>query len=173
MLAETDDNRTAALAELPLQRADFIDVFTAMAGLPVTIRLLDPPLHEFLPDLTELSVRVALAHERGEPEAKYLILLEAVRRLHEENSMSLTRACDGDLLPIKKHCVRPVFTSDLAPSAELHRELSREPADRQRELTDLKRRLVSWSCVGARSRRRLPRCGGPGRACAAAKRRSS
>jgi pyruvate,orthophosphate dikinase len=88
VLAETDAEQDAALAELlPLQRADFVDVFTAMDGLPVTIRLLDPPLHEFLPDLTELSVRVALAQERGEPNDKDVALLGAVRRLHEDNPM--------------------------------------------------------------------------------------
>jgi pyruvate,orthophosphate dikinase len=88
VLADTDAEHDAALAELlPLQRADFIDVFTAMDGLPVTIRLLDPPLHEFLPDLTELSVRVALAQERGEPNDKDVALLGAVRRLHEDNPM--------------------------------------------------------------------------------------
>jgi pyruvate,orthophosphate dikinase len=88
VLAQTDAERDAALAELlPLQRADFIDVFTAMDGLPVTIRLLDPPLHEFLPDLTELSVRVALAQQRGEPNDKDVALLGAVRRLHEDNPM--------------------------------------------------------------------------------------
>jgi pyruvate, orthophosphate dikinase len=88
VLAETDAEHDAALAELlPLQRADFIDVFTAMDGLPVTIRLLDPPLHEFLPDLTELSVRVALAQERGEQNEKDVALLGAVRRLQEDNPM--------------------------------------------------------------------------------------
>ncbi|MBW0113859.1 pyruvate, phosphate dikinase [Pseudonocardia abyssalis] len=88
VLADTDAERDAALAELlPLQRADFIEVFTAMQGLPVTIRLLDPPLHEFLPDLTELSVRVALAEERGRVDAADVRLLAAVRRLHEENPM--------------------------------------------------------------------------------------
>jgi pyruvate, orthophosphate dikinase len=88
VLAQTDAEHDAALAELlPLQRADFIDVFTAMDGLPVTIRLLDPPLHEFLPDLTELSVRVALAQEHGEHNEKDLALLGAVRRLHEDNPM--------------------------------------------------------------------------------------
>ncbi|WP_214366589.1 pyruvate, phosphate dikinase [Pseudonocardia sp. H11422] len=88
VLAETEDERGAALDELlPLQRSDFIELFTAMAGLPVTIRLLDPPLHEFLPDLTELSVRVAVAQERGEPADKDVALLAAVRRLHEDNPM--------------------------------------------------------------------------------------
>jgi pyruvate, orthophosphate dikinase len=88
VLAETDAEHDAALAELlPLQRADFVEVFTAMPGQPVTIRLLDPPLHEFLPDLTELSVRVALAEEREAPVEKDVALLAAVRRLHEENPM--------------------------------------------------------------------------------------
>ncbi len=60
ILAETDEERQAALDALePLQREDFVGIFTAMDGLPVTVRLLDPPLHEFLPDLTELSVEVA------------------------------------------------------------------------------------------------------------------
>jgi len=88
VLADSDAERDAALATLlPLQRADFVEVFTAMAGLPVTIRLLDPPLHEFLPDLTELSVRVALAEERGSPDSFDVALLAAVQRLHEENPM--------------------------------------------------------------------------------------
>ena len=88
VLADTDAEHHAALAELlPLQRADFVEVFRGMAGLPVTIRLLDPPLHEFLPDLTELSVRVALAEERGVPDAKDVAVLAAVQRLHEENPM--------------------------------------------------------------------------------------
>jgi len=56
-----------------------------MDGLPVTIRLLDPPLHEFLPDLTELSVKVALAGDDATEQDRKL--LEAVRRLHEQNPM--------------------------------------------------------------------------------------
>jgi pyruvate,orthophosphate dikinase len=58
-----------------------------MDGLPVTIRLLDPPLHEFLPDLTDLSVEVALAEERGEEAEHAKVLLTHVRRLHEQNPM--------------------------------------------------------------------------------------
>ncbi|MQA16443.1 MAG: pyruvate, phosphate dikinase [Pseudonocardiaceae bacterium] len=88
VLAETDSERQQALdALLPLQRDDFLEVFGAMDGLPVTIRLLDPPLHEFLPDYTELSVRVALAEERGEQPGADAELLDAVRRLHETNPM--------------------------------------------------------------------------------------
>jgi len=88
ILADTPQERQAALdALLPLQRRDFAGILRAMDGLPVTIRLIDPPLHEFLPDLTELSVRVALAEERGRPDAEQARLLEAVRRLHEQNPM--------------------------------------------------------------------------------------
>ncbi|MGY1721042.1 pyruvate, phosphate dikinase [Blastococcus sp. SYSU DS0552] len=88
ILADGDEERQAALDALePLQKQDFLEIFEAMDGLPVTVRLLDPPLHEFLPDLTELSVRVALAEERGEPDEGNLRLLTAVRRLHESNPM--------------------------------------------------------------------------------------
>jgi pyruvate,orthophosphate dikinase len=88
ILADEDDEREQALsALLPLQRDDFVDIFAAMDGLPVTVRLLDPPLHEFLPDLTELSVRVALAEAAGKRNEKDARLLQAVRRLHEQNPM--------------------------------------------------------------------------------------
>jgi pyruvate,orthophosphate dikinase len=88
ILAETAEQRAAALDALaPLQRDDFVGIFEAMDGLPVTVRLLDPPLHEFLPDLTELSVRVAVAEARGEDPGRDRDLLTAVRRLHEENPM--------------------------------------------------------------------------------------
>src|SRR5690606_12977923 len=88
ILAETEDEREKALAALlPLQRDDFVDILEAMDGLPVIVRLLDPPLHEFLPSITDLSVRVALAEERNEPHDEDLKMLQAVRRLHEENPM--------------------------------------------------------------------------------------
>jgi pyruvate, orthophosphate dikinase len=88
VLAETAEEREKALAALlPMQIEDFTALYRAMAGLPVTIRLLDPPLHEFLPDLTELSVEVAVARERGELTDKQEALLENVRRLHEQNPM--------------------------------------------------------------------------------------
>jgi pyruvate,orthophosphate dikinase len=88
ILADDDKEREGALeALLPLQREDFIGIFEAMDGLPVTVRLLDPPLHEFLPDITELSVRVAVAEARGEEHENELRLLQAVHRLHEQNPM--------------------------------------------------------------------------------------
>jgi pyruvate,orthophosphate dikinase len=88
ILADTDEDRETVLAELlPLQREDFVGILEAMDGLPVTIRLLDPPLHEFLPDITELSVRVAVAEARGEKRENDLRMLQAVHRLHEQNPM--------------------------------------------------------------------------------------
>ncbi|MGI5528041.1 pyruvate, phosphate dikinase [Streptomyces syringium] len=88
ILADTDADRDAALdALLPLQKADFVELFEAMDGLPVTVRLLDPPLHEFLPDITELSVRVALAEARQDANENDLRLLQAVHKLHEQNPM--------------------------------------------------------------------------------------
>jgi pyruvate, orthophosphate dikinase len=89
ILAERDTDRNTALRELlDLQRADFTGLLQAMDGLPVTVRLLDPPLHEFLPDLTELSVKVALdnvARRGADPQQD--ALLAAVRRWHEQNPM--------------------------------------------------------------------------------------
>jgi pyruvate, orthophosphate dikinase len=88
ILAEGEDEQRDALAALlPLQREDFVGIFTAMDGLPVTVRLIDPPLHEFLPDLTELSIEVALADARGESDGGKEKLLAAVQRLHEQNPM--------------------------------------------------------------------------------------
>jgi pyruvate, orthophosphate dikinase len=86
ILADDEATRQAALDALePLQRGDFVEILEAMDGLPVTIRLIDPPLHEFLPDLTELSVKVALAGDQATEQDRKL--LDAVRRLHEQNPM--------------------------------------------------------------------------------------
>ncbi|MGW3989219.1 pyruvate, phosphate dikinase [Streptomyces sp. NPDC004830] len=85
ILADGDDARRHALAALlPLQRAEFTGILAAMDGLPVTIRLLDPPLHEFLPDRTELAVRVARA---ARPTERDRALLAAVERMTEQNPM--------------------------------------------------------------------------------------
>ncbi|MCP3781758.1 pyruvate, phosphate dikinase [Micromonospora sp. A3M-1-15] len=88
ILADGPAEREAALAALlPLQRADFVGILAAMDGLPVTIRLLDPPLHEFLPPLAELTARVARAEALGEDPGRDGTLLTAVRRMHEANPM--------------------------------------------------------------------------------------
>jgi pyruvate,orthophosphate dikinase len=88
ILADSDEDQATELKELlPLQREDFVAILEEMDGLPVTIRLLDPPLHEFLPDITELSVRVAVAEARGEKRENDLRMLQAVHKLHEANPM--------------------------------------------------------------------------------------
>jgi pyruvate,orthophosphate dikinase len=88
VLAANSADQQAVLEELlQLQRADFVKIFRAMAGLPVTVRLIDPPLHEFLPDLTDLSVRVAVGRATAVPDADAERLLAAVQRMHESNPM--------------------------------------------------------------------------------------
>ena len=88
ILASSEVEREAALAALlPLQKGDFIQMFETMNGKPMTVRLIDPPLHEFLPDLTELSVKVAVDRERGELDPADEELLAVVRKSHEANPM--------------------------------------------------------------------------------------
>ncbi len=88
ILASDDNEREKALsALLPLQRSDFEAILEAMDGLPVTVRLIDPPLHEFLPGFTELSMKVAVAEASGKPNKRDVRLLAAVKRMHEENPM--------------------------------------------------------------------------------------
>ena len=88
ILAGNQDEQNQALeALLPMQQSDFEQILDAMNELPVTIRLLDPPLHEFLPDRSELMVEVALGKERGHDVAHQELLLAAVDRLHESNPM--------------------------------------------------------------------------------------
>ena len=88
ILADTDAERNTALAELlPLQTNDFESILSEMDGLPVIIRLIDPPLHEFLPDYTELSVRVALNRAANQVDPQDEKLLAAISRMHESNPM--------------------------------------------------------------------------------------
>jgi pyruvate,orthophosphate dikinase len=98
IFAETaEEEQKAYNALLPLQREDFVGIFRAMDGLPVTVRLLDPPLHEFLPNQVELAVGVARAEERGEREVRLRdervpldearVILGKVDQLHEANPM--------------------------------------------------------------------------------------
>lgn len=101
ILADTLDERVAALGELqPLQQADFEGIFEAMAGLTITIRLLDPPLHEFLPDREQVHSDLDAARARGEePEVAALErTLDRVHALAETNPMLGTRGCRLGLL---------------------------------------------------------------------------
>jgi pyruvate,orthophosphate dikinase len=101
ILAADTAERERALARLePMQRADFVGILAAMDGLPVTIRLLDPPLHEFLPDLVEQSILVDRLRRDGpsRPLEAAERLLGRIRRLHEANPMLGTRGCRLGLL---------------------------------------------------------------------------
>ena len=89
VLAESESEQNAVIAEMqPLQQADFVGILKAMSGFPVTVRLLDPPLHEFLPDLATLSAEMATAEALEStitPRDK--AIFAAVKRLHESNPM--------------------------------------------------------------------------------------
>ncbi|MBA3363096.1 MAG: pyruvate, phosphate dikinase, partial [Actinobacteria bacterium] len=88
IFAETEEEEAKAYDALaPLQREDFVGIFGAMDGLPVTVRLLDPPLHEFLPNQVDLAVEVALGEERGDDVEEQKALLQKVNELHETNPM--------------------------------------------------------------------------------------
>ncbi len=89
VLAENEDIQRSVIAEMePLQRADFVGIMMAMSGLPVTIRLLDPPLHEFLPSLVQLSAVMARAEALNEDiSLRDKAMFAAVNRLHEANPM--------------------------------------------------------------------------------------
>ncbi|NLU50209.1 MAG: pyruvate, phosphate dikinase [Syntrophomonadaceae bacterium] len=97
ILSDTEEARRAALAKLlPMQRDDFYGILKAMSGFPVTIRLLDPPLHEFLPGAEELLTQVLeMKHTGGAPEeiARIEFLLKKVHALHEFNPMLGHRGC--------------------------------------------------------------------------------
>jgi pyruvate, orthophosphate dikinase len=99
IFADTAEEEHAAYDTLlPLQRDDFVGIFKAMDGKPVTVRLLDPPLHEFLPNQVDLAVAVALGRERGDAEVRVggdealplqdaEAMLAKVNDLHEANPM--------------------------------------------------------------------------------------
>jgi len=102
ILAQTLEERNEALAELlPLQEQDFYGILKAMAGLPVTIRLLDPPLHEFLPNVEELLEEILVLKLTGDQEDRKIreqlyhkeVLLKKIRALHEVNPMLGHRGC--------------------------------------------------------------------------------
>jgi pyruvate,orthophosphate dikinase len=97
ILAHSEEERRAALKHLlPMQRQDFIGLFKAMESLPVTIRLLDPPLHEFLPQREELLVEIQHLEDTKprSPKLKELrVLLARVQELHEVNPMLGLRGC--------------------------------------------------------------------------------
>lgn len=102
VLATSDDERRNIVTEMEkLQYSDFVGILREMSGLPVTIRLLDPPLHEFLTNQSTLAVEIALIQERGQVvDERKLALNRAVNRLHESNPMMGLRGVRlGVLIP--------------------------------------------------------------------------
>ncbi len=150
IMADESEQRRAALAELlPLQQADFEGLFEAMAGLPVNIRLLDPPLHEFLPNLPELRAdveraRIELTDDLGELER----LLARVEEVHEENPMLGTRGCRlGILYPeiyeMQAHAIMRAVRAVVAGGAQApHPEIMIPLVDYEAELEILRALVV-------------------------------
>ena len=146
IMAPDTDTRRAALAQLrPLQQQDFEGLFAAMAGLPVTIRLLDPPLHEFLPNLPDLSAQVE--HARMEESAELAELEDLMARvveIHEENPMLGTRGCRlGILYPeIYEMQVRAILCAAKAAPEPPHLEIMIPLVNYEHELQILRDLVV-------------------------------
>jgi len=163
IMAENEPERRAALAELePLQRADFEGLFAEMAGLPVTIRLLDPPLHEFLPRAEDLVAEIErrLAAPGRDPVSRLESELHRVRQLEETNPMLGTRGCRLALLypEIYETQVRAIVSAAVAvrerdgeaphlevmiPLVDYERELSAMRELVERTATETLERLVA------------------------------
>jgi len=107
----------AAMAKLEkLQQGDFEGIFKAMDGLPVVIRLIDPPLHEFLPNLEEQLVKVTRAEDAGGASEADTELLATIRSLHEQNPMLGLRGCRlGLMIPdFVKIQTRAILNAEIA-----------------------------------------------------------
>jgi pyruvate,orthophosphate dikinase len=145
IMANTREARRDALADLlPLQQEDFEGIFEAMAGLPVTVRLLDPPLHEFLPNLADLSAQVERARiEQTDDLADLERVLERVVDISEENPMLGTRGCRlGILYPeIYEMQVHAILRAAKAAAEPPHPEIMIPLVDYEQEL-EIMRDLV-------------------------------
>jgi pyruvate,orthophosphate dikinase len=145
IMAGDADGRRDALAELlPFQQKDFEGIFEAMKGLPVTIRLLDPPLHEFLPNLVDLSAQVERARIECTDDLPALErLLSRTEAISEENPMLGTRGCRlGILYPeIYEMQVHAIMRAAKAMDVPPHPEIMIPLVDYEQEL-EIMRALV-------------------------------
>jgi pyruvate, orthophosphate dikinase len=145
IMANTRDARRSALADLlPLQQEDFEGIFEVMAGLPVTVRLLDPPLHEFLPNLADLSAQVERARIEETNDLPDLErVLARVVDISEENPMLGTRGCRlGILYPeIYEMQVHAILRAAKAAAQPPHPEIMIPLVDYEQEL-EIMRDLV-------------------------------
>jgi pyruvate,orthophosphate dikinase len=145
MATDEDGRRTALGALLPFQQQDFEGLFEAMKGLPVTIRLLDPPLHEFLPNLPELRAQVERARiEQTDDLAQLERTLDRVEDIHEENPMLGTRGCRlGILYPeIYEMQVEAIVRAAAAMDEAPHPEIMIPLIDYEHELEILRALVV-------------------------------
>jgi pyruvate,orthophosphate dikinase len=146
IMAEDEQGRRAALAELlPYQQEDFEGLFDAMRGLPVTIRLLDPPLHEFLPNLPGLRAQVERARIECTDDLPQLErMLARVEEIHEENPMLGTRGCRlGILYPeIYEMQVEAIMRAAASMDEAPHPEIMIPLIDYEQELEILRALVV-------------------------------
>jgi pyruvate,orthophosphate dikinase len=145
IMADAREARREALSDLlPLQQQDFEGLFEAMAGLPVTIRLLDPPLHEFLPSLPDLAAQVERARiEESDDLDELERLMARVEEISEENPMLGTRGCRlGILYPeIYEMQVHAILRAAKAADESPHPEIMIPLVDYEQEI-ELMRELV-------------------------------
>ncbi len=146
IMASDEEGRRAALADLlPYQQEDFEGLFEAMTGLPVTIRLLDPPLHEFLPNLPGLRAQVERARIELTDDLDDLErMLKRVEEVHEENPMLGTRGCRlGILYPeIYEMQVAAIMRAASAMDEPPHPEIMIPLIDYEQELEILRALVV-------------------------------
>jgi pyruvate,orthophosphate dikinase len=125
ILSESDDALKEALVLLePMQREDFEGIFSAMDGLPVTVRLLDPPLHEFLPESKDLAKEIAKREGRGEDAEELRRQLRVAENLEERNPMLGLRGCRLGLLRPDIYLMQ---ARAIAQAAKAVREAGGEP----------------------------------------------
>src|SRR5918996_4736928 len=146
IMADDEQGRRKALDELlPFQQQDFEGLFEAMHGLPVTIRLLDPPLHEFLPHLPDLAAQVERARIECTDDLEELErLLARTEQISEENPMLGTRGCRlGILYPeIYEMQVRAIMRAAKAMDEPPHPEIMIPLVDYEQELQIMRELVV-------------------------------
>ena len=151
ILADTPDEEDAALEQLRAQQeTDFVGILEAMDGLPVTVRLLDPPLHEFLPDHEELIVKQA----KGEITDAELKLLHAAELWRESNPMLGTRGCRLGIIKPGLYRMQVRALMQAAVDAQAGR---RQPDRRDHDPAD-RERARARSCSSSGRARKPTRC---------------
>ena len=139
-----------------LQRSDFEGIFRAMDGLPVVIRLIDPPLHEFLPNLEEQLAKVTRAEALGVAAQEERLLLAAVQAMHEQNPMLGLRGCRlGLMVPdFVKMQTRAIMSAQIAVTKAGGAPKAKIMIPLVGHVNELARRAVCWTRRRSASRKR-------------------